>query len=59
MQTRQEEVSWTNFRTRFLEKYFLDLAKHALEAEFLTLQQGSKSMQVYIDNFEYLVRFYS
>ena len=38
MQTCQEEVSWTSFRTRFLEKYFLDSAKHALEADFLTLQ---------------------
>ena len=37
MQTRQEEVNWTNFRTRFLEKYLPDSAKHALEAEFLTL----------------------
>jgi len=54
MQTRQEEVNWVNFRMRFLEKYFPDSAKHALEAEFLTLQQGSKSVQAYVDHFEYL-----
>jgi len=59
MQTRPEEVNWTNFKTRFLEKYFPDSAKHALEAEFLTLQQGSKLVQAYIDRFEYLARFYS
>jgi len=59
MQTRQEEVNWVNFRKRFLEKYFPDSAKHALEAEFLTLQQGSKPVQAYIDRFEYLARFYS
>ena len=48
-----------NFKTRFLEKYFPDSAKHALEAEFLTLQQGNKLVQAYIDRFEYLARFYS
>jgi len=59
MQTRQEEVNWVNFKTRFLEKYFPDSAKHALEAEFLTLQHGNKPVQAYIDHFEYLARFYS
>ena len=52
-------MNWVNFRKRFLEKYFPDSAKHALEAEFLTLQQGSKPVQAYIDRFEYLARFYS
>ena len=52
-------MKWVNFRKRFLEKYFPDSAKHALEAEFLTLQQGSKPIQAYIDRFEYLARFYS
>jgi len=37
MQTREEEVTWVNFRRRFLEKYFPDSAKHEREAEFLTL----------------------
>jgi len=59
MQTRQEEVSWTNFRTRFLEKYFPDSAKHVLEAEFLTFQHGNQPVQTYIDRFKYLARFYS
>jgi len=27
MQTREEEVSWANFRKRFLEKYFPDSAR--------------------------------
>ena len=38
MGTREEEVSWGNFKKRFLEKYFPDSAKHEREAEFLTLQ---------------------
>ena len=38
MQTWEEEVSWANFRKRFLEKYFLDSVRHEREAEFLTLQ---------------------
>jgi len=59
MQTRQEEVTWTSFRTIFLEKYFPNSTKHALEAEFLTLQQGNQPVQTYIDRVEYLARFYS
>jgi len=38
MKIREEEVSWTSFRRRCLEKYFPDNAKHEREAEFLTLQ---------------------
>ncbi|XP_027905956.1 uncharacterized protein LOC114165566 [Vigna unguiculata] len=59
MQTRQEEVNWVYFQKRFLEKYFSDSAKHALEAEFLTLQQGNRSVQACVDRFEYLTKFYS
>jgi len=59
MQNRDEEVTWTRFKTRFLEKYFPDSAKHEREAEFLTLQQGNLSVQAYVERFEYLSRFYS
>jgi len=38
MLNRDEEVTWASFRTRFLEKYFPDNAKHEREVEFLTLQ---------------------
>jgi len=44
---------------RFLEKYFPDNDKHEREAEFLTLQQRNMSVQAYVDQFEYLARFYS
>ncbi|XP_027905716.1 uncharacterized protein LOC114165258 [Vigna unguiculata] len=59
MLNRAEEVTWTSFRTRFLEKYFPDSAKHEHEAEFFTLQQGNLSVQDYVERFEYLSRFYS
>jgi len=58
MQTRKKQVTWTTFRTRFLEKYFPDNAKHKREAKFLTFQQGNLIVQAYIDRFEYLARFY-
>ena len=58
MINRAKDVNWVNFRTRFLEKYFPDSAKHEREAEFLTLQQGSLSVH-YVERFEYLSRFYS
>jgi len=37
MGTREEPVSWANFRIRFLEKYFPDIARQDREAEFLAL----------------------
>ncbi|XP_027932709.1 uncharacterized protein LOC114188310 [Vigna unguiculata] len=45
MQTREEEVNWTNFRTRFLEKYLPDTVRQDKEAEFLALQQGDMTVQ--------------
>jgi len=59
MQTRGEQVTWTVFRTRFLEKYFPDSARHEREAEFLSLQQGTMTVAAYIERFEYLARFYT
>jgi len=59
MQTHDEEITWTSFRTRFLEKYFPDSVTHEREAEFLTFQQGNLTMQAYTHRFEYLARFYS
>ena len=44
MQTREEQMNWANFRTRFLEKYFPDNAKYEREAKFLTLQQGTMTV---------------
>ena len=58
MINRAEEVTWANFRTRFLAKYFPDSVKHERKVEFLTLQQGSLSVQDYMERFEYLSRFY-
>jgi len=54
-----EEITWTSFRTRFLEKYFPDSAKHEREVEFLTFQQGNQTVLAYTDRFEYLAIFYS
>jgi len=59
MQTREEQVTWVIFRTRFLEKYFPDSARHEREEEFFTLQQGTMTVQGYIERFEYLARFYT
>jgi len=38
MENSAESVSWANFRTRFLEKYFPDTARQDREAGFLVLQ---------------------
>ena len=42
-------MTWATFRTRFLEKYFPDNARHEREVEFLTLQQGTMTMEAYIE----------
>jgi len=59
MQTLAEEVTWANFRTRFLEKYYPDIAIHERETKFFTFQQGNLIVQAYTYRFEYLARFYS
>jgi len=59
MGTREELVTWANFRTRFLEKYFPDTVRQDREAEFLALQQGDMTVQEYVNKFEHLVRYYS
>jgi len=59
MGTREELVTWANFRTRFLEKYFPDTARKDKKAEFLSLQQGDMIVQEYVNKFEHLARYYS
>ncbi|XP_027927744.1 uncharacterized protein LOC114184626 [Vigna unguiculata] len=59
METKEEQVTWANFRIRFLEKYFPDTTKQDREAEFLALQQGNMSVQEYVNKFEHLARYYS
>ena len=53
------DQSFITFRTRFLEKYFPNSARHEREAEFLTLQQGTMTVEAYIERFEYLARLYT
>jgi len=59
MENSEESVSWANFRTRFLEKYFPDTARQDREAEFLALQQGDMIVQEYVNRFEHLARYSS
>ncbi|XP_027905905.1 uncharacterized protein LOC114165494 [Vigna unguiculata] len=59
METREDPVTWANFRTRFLEKYFPDTARQDMEAEFLALQQRDMSVQEYVNKFEHLTRYSS
>jgi len=59
MRTREEPVTWDNFRIRFLEKYFPDTVKQDREAKFLALQHGNMLVQEYVNKFEQLARYYS
>jgi len=54
-----EKVNCVNLKDKFLKKFFLDSAKFHRKVEFLTLQHGKMTVQVYVNMFEYLARFYS
>jgi len=53
MQTREEQVDWTNFSTHFLEKYFPDTTRQDREVEFLALQKRDMIVQEYVNKFEH------
>jgi len=59
MENSEEPISWANFRTHFLEKYFPDTARQDRVAEFLALQQGDMTVQEYVNKFEHLARYSS
>ena len=59
MEAKAESITWESFRIKFLEKYFLDSAKFAKEAEFLRLEQGEMCVTAYAARFEYLAGFYT
>nr|KYP41907.1 Transposon Ty3-I Gag-Pol polyprotein [Cajanus cajan] len=59
MEARGGMGNWENFKKVFLEKYFLDSARYAKEAEFFRLKQGNMSVQEYVVKFEHLARYYS
>ncbi|XP_058727103.1 uncharacterized protein LOC131598532 [Vicia villosa] len=47
-----------NFKTEFLEKYFLAYIRSKKEIEFPKLKQGNMSVAYYVSKFEDLSRFY-
>ena len=50
-------MTWEEFRTLFLNKYFPSNVKDQKEIEFLTLQKGDMTMDEYVARFESLARF--
>ena len=52
-----KEMTWTEFRERFLEKYFPETENHQREKEFIDLVQGNMTVQEYTTRFERLSRF--
>ena len=50
-------LSWVDFKTKFLGKYFPDFEKNKKEKEFIDLVQGTRTVQEYTIQFERLSRF--
>jgi hypothetical protein len=59
METNGGHLTWDEFKTIFLNKYFPTNVKDQKEVEFLTLQQGDMSVYEYVAKFESLARFSS
>lgn len=52
------EITWTVFRTQFIENYFLANVHSEKEIEFLELKQENMTVDEYDAKFEELVRFF-
>ena len=52
-----EEMTWAEFQQLFMDKYFLDTARHAEAQEFLKLKQGTMTVIEYVARFTELARF--
>ncbi|XP_050919628.1 uncharacterized protein LOC127137188 [Lathyrus oleraceus] len=51
------EITWNNFKTEFLEKYFPADVRRNKEIEFLELKQGKMTIEDYATKFKELSRF--
>ncbi|WJX78668.1 hypothetical protein P8452_61863 [Trifolium repens] len=58
MENVHEELSWENFRRRFLAKYFPETARERYGEEFLRLRQAGMNVEAYAKKFESLSRFF-
>ncbi|KAK2450171.1 hypothetical protein QL285_009303 [Trifolium repens] len=58
MENVHEELSWENFRRRFLAKYFPETARERYGEEFLRLRQADMNVEAYAKKFESLSRFF-
>ncbi|KAK2395503.1 hypothetical protein QL285_057237 [Trifolium repens] len=58
MENVHEELSWENFKRRFLAKYFPDTARERYGEEFLRLRQAGMNVEAYAKKFESLSRFF-
>jgi hypothetical protein len=57
MEATRGHITWEEFKTIFLNKYFPSNVKDQKEIEFLTLQQGDMTVDEYVARFESLAWF--
>ncbi|KAK2401008.1 hypothetical protein QL285_050644 [Trifolium repens] len=58
MENVHEDLSWENFKRRFLAKYFPETARERYGEEFLRLRQAGMNVEAYAKKFESLSRFF-
>ncbi|MCI76282.1 gag polyprotein, partial [Trifolium medium] len=58
MEAAYEEVTWDNFKRKFLAKYFPETARESYGEEFLKLTLGGMNVEAYAKKFESLSRFF-
>ena len=52
-----EAMTWAEFHELFMGKYFLVIARHVKDQEFLELKQGTMTVMKYMAKFIELARF--
>ena len=57
MQANGGHITWEEFKTLFLNKYFPSNVNDQKVVEFLTLKKGDMTVDEYVSKFESLTRF--
>ena len=53
----EDDITWTQFRTAFLRKYFKPVVRYKKQHEFLSIEQENRSVEEYEREFTRLSHF--
>ena len=55
--TNKDDITWMQFRAVFLQKYFKPMVRYRKQCEFLSIEQGNRSVEEYERKFTRLSLF--